>query len=110
MIGGEEEYSDSDPFNLDLIMYINSIFGILNQLGIGVEGFMITGPDETWSEFLEGSNVSLNEVQTYVVLRVRILFDPPTSSTVFQSINEMIKELTWRMTTKVEVTNVRDQM
>jgi len=107
MIGGDEEYSASDPFVIELIIHINTVLGILNQLGIGVEGFAITGSTETWSDFIGESPVSLNEVQSYVFLRVQLLFDPPTSSVLLQAKTDMINELTWRMTTKVEVTNCR---
>ncbi len=94
---------DLDSFDLDVMIHINTILGVLNQLGIGAKDFAITGENETWGSFLEGSPVSVNEAKTYVYLRVRQLFDPPTSGVVMNAINSNIQELGWRMTSKVEI-------
>ena len=53
--GLTEEYQVFDP---DFVMYINMALSTLTQLGVGpAKGFRITGPDETWDEFLD-SDVS----------------------------------------------------
>ena len=94
---------DLTAFDLDVMVHINTMLGVLNQLGIGVTDFAITGIDETWSSFLKDSPVPVNEVKTYVYLRVRQLFDPPTSGIVMNAIDATIQELGWRMTSKVEI-------
>lgn len=94
LLGITEEY---EHFDQDLIMHINSVFMILNQLGVGPEeGFSITGKSETWDEFTE-DNLSIESVKSYIYLKVKLLFDPPTSSAVIESINRMISELEWRL-------------
>lgn len=94
LLGITEEY---EHFDQDLIMHINSVFMILNQLGVGpAEGFSIAGKTETWDEFT-GNDLSVESVKTYMHLKVKLLFDPPTSSAVLDSMNRMISELEWRL-------------
>ena len=90
---------DYDHFNPILIAHINSVFVVLRQLGIGPEeGFMITDSTEEWSDFIpEGDELFLGELQSYVGLKVRLMFDPPTNSSVTESINNMISEFEYRL-------------
>lgn len=96
--------SGYDAFDTDIIVHINTFLGVLNELGIGEKGFSISGPEATWAMFLTDSEVSLNEVMTYVYLRVRMVFDPPTSSVLSLALNETIKELEWRIREKGDKT------
>lgn len=96
--------SDYTAFDQDVIMYINSVFSTLNQLGVGpVEGFMIEDDASTWDAFLEG-DPRLNHVKTYIYLRVRMLFDPPTTGYHVEAMKEQIKELEWRLNVQREDT------
>ncbi len=89
--------SDYTAFDTDIIMHINSVFSILYQLGIGPdEGFSIDDHTSTWSEFL-GTVANANSVKTYVYLRVRILFDPPTTSYLIDALTQQIQEIEWRL-------------
>lgn len=94
VLGVSEDYTVFDP---DIIMHINTVFGILNQLGIGpVNGFTIEDKNSVWTDFV-GVDKNLSGVKTYVYLRVRILFDPPTSSFLLDAMNKQIQELEWRL-------------
>lgn len=99
MLGPSADYDIFDP---ELIIYINSVFGTLHQLGVGPEEkFVITGDSELWSDFTtEGEEIE--EVKSYMYLRVRLLFDPPSSSFVLSSFKEQMKELEWRLQCKAE--------
>lgn len=99
MLGPSADYDVFDP---ELIIYINSVFGTLHQLGVGPEEkFVITGDSELWSDFTtEGEEIE--EVKSYMYLRVRLLFDPPSSSFVLSSFKEQLKELEWRLQCKAE--------
>lgn len=89
--------SDYDAFDTDIIIHINSVFSTLNQLGLGPdEGFMIEDDSAVWGDFLL-DDMRLNSVKTYVYLKVRILFDPPTSGFVLTALQEQSKELEWRL-------------
>lgn len=99
LLGITEEYEN---FDQDIIMHINSAFMILNQLGVGPKsGFSINDKSSTWHEFIpEGSN--LEAVKTYVHLKVKLMFDPPLSSTVIEAIKSQINELEWRLNVSVD--------
>lgn len=95
---------DYDVFDQDVIMHINSVFSTLNQLGVGpVEGFMIEDEEPTWDAFF-GSDPRLNHIKTYMYLRVRMLFDPPTTGYHVEAMKEQIKELEWRLNVQREDT------
>lgn len=91
-----------DGFDSDIVMHINSVLVTLRQLGIGPSsGFSITGPDETWDDLLEGSEM-LEAVKSYIYLKVRLIWDPPTSGTVMQAMKELIAEYEWRLNVVVD--------
>jgi hypothetical protein len=91
---------DYTVFDQDIILYINSVFTTLNQLGVGpIEGFAIQDSSVTWDAFL-GDDPRLNNVLTFVVLNVRLLFDPPTTSYGITAFESQIEQLAWRITVK----------
>jgi hypothetical protein len=91
-------------FDADVILHINTMFSVVNQLGIGPDaGFMIVDNTATWDTFIHTStDPRLNMVKSYVYLRVRMLFDPPSTSFVISAMNEQIRELEVRMSIKRE--------
>ena len=94
LLGIEEEY---EHFDADLIMHINSVFMILTQLGVGPsEGFSIQDAETIWTDFIP-SEKDLQAVKTYIYMKVKLVFDPPTSSAVIESMTRMINELEWRL-------------
>lgn len=99
MLGITEDY---EHFDTDLVIHINTVFSILNQLGVGPEdGFNITDKTEKWTDFIQDSK-KLESVKSYVYLKVRLLFDPPQSSIVTEAVNNMISELEWRLNVAAE--------
>lgn len=93
LLGITEEY---EHFDADIIIHINSVLAILTQIGLGPsEGFAINDKSTTWDKFIDDK--SLNLVKTFVALKVRLLFDPPQSSAVMNSIETQLKELEWRI-------------
>ncbi len=88
---------DDLAFDLDILTHINSVFGTLNQLGIGPEdGFEIEDETAEWAAFL-AADKRLSPVKSYVYLRVRLLFDPPATSFAIEAIKAQISELEWRL-------------
>ena len=93
---------EDKSFDTDLIIHINTVFVTLNQLGIGPEeGFSIEDDTATWSEFI-GDNKKLNAIQTYIYLKVKLVFDPPLSSAVMDANKQTINELEWRLNLEAE--------
>ena len=99
LLGIEEEYEHFDP---NIVMCINSAFTVLTQLGVGPSnGFSISDKNSKWSDFVEDMS-KIEAVKTYVHMRVRLLFDPPTNSSLIESINQTIDELEWRLNVAAE--------
>lgn len=99
LLGIAEDYKH---FDTDLIMHINSVFMILTQLGVGPpEGFTIEDDSAIWEEFIEDST-KLQAIKSYVYLKVKLLFDPPLSSAVMESMDRTISELEWRLNVAVD--------
>ena len=102
MLGISDEYTH---FDTDLVMYINSVFTVLHQLGVGPSsGFSIAGAEETWSAFLPGDS-NLELVKSYMQQKVRLLFDPPLQSSVLEAIKRNVDEFEWRLQVAAESQN-----
>ena len=101
MLGPSADY---DEFEGDIIVFINNAFLDLNQIGVGPEeGFMIEGKDETWEDFIPEKNlVKLQAVKTYIYLKVKQIFDPPSSSAVLESYQRTIDKIEWRLNHAVD--------
>ena len=96
---------DFTAFDLDVMTHINAAFSVLNQLGVGpAEGFMIEDSDALWSDFVT-ENITLNMVKTYVYLKTRILFDPPTTSFLIEALNNQVAEYEQRISYQREGTS-----
>lgn len=102
VLGIAEDYNHFDD---DLILHINSVFLILNQIGVGPEeGFTISGESDKWKDFTTSNK--LEHVKTYMYLKVKLIFDPPLSSAVMEAYNRIISELEWRILISGEGENV----
>lgn len=95
-LGLDEGY---DAFDQAIIMFINSTLSTLEQLGVGVSGGLsITGPEEIWAD-LEVSATYLGMVKTYIFLKVRMLFDPPSTGFLVTAMNSQVEEFEYRLRT-----------
>ena len=95
LLGIAPEY---EVFDTDIILHINSALSVLTQLGIGPsKGYMIRDANDLWSDFVK-DDPRQELLKVYVYLRVRLIFDPPSSSSVIEAINNQIKESEWRLT------------
>ena len=103
VLGLEADYS---AFDQDVLMHINSVFSVLQQIGVGPDtGFAIEDDTATWDTFL-GTDPKLNMAKTYVWGRVRLLFDPPQNSFLKDSLEKQLLELEWRLNVNREVVSL----
>lgn len=94
LLGITEEY---EHFDADLIMHINSVFAVLTQLGVGPsEGFSIKDSSAIWEDFIPDM-ANYESIKSYMHLKVKLLFDPPASSVVTESMNRLVSEFEWRL-------------
>ena len=107
LLGITEEYKQFDP---DIIIHINSVFLTLKQLGVGPEeAFAITGEYETWDQFLPEGSPNFEAVKSYMYIKVKLQFDPPTSSAVMEAMNRMASEYEWRLNVEAESTSGEEE-
>lgn len=97
LLGISENCTD---FDTDIIMHINTVLMVLNQLGVGEDGFQIEDKEAVWNEFVDSTKLAATK--SYVHLKVKLLFDPPLNSAIIEAIKESIKELEWRLNVKAE--------
>lgn len=96
ILGIAEDYT---VFDLDIITHINTAFSTLTQLGVGpADGFMIEDETAVWADFDPvDDHLNYNSVKSYVFLKVKQLFDPPTTSYLISAYEKQIEELEWRL-------------
>lgn len=94
-------------FDADLIIHINTIFSVLQQMGVGPEeGFSIDDNKSTWDEFTEDEPL-FNMVKSYMAIRVKLLFDIASANSYY--INQLqaeADELEWRIKTAAEINSL----
>lgn len=94
LLGIADEYTH---FDSDIIIFVNTVFSTLSQLGVGpVGGFIITDEYALWSDYTDNSE-QLALVKTYVFMKTKMMFDPPVSSAVLSAMERQISELEWRL-------------
>lgn len=95
--------ADYDAFDSELITYINSALSVLTQIGVGNDdGFDISDSTSTWVDFIGDNDKLLNMVPTYVILKTKMLFDPPINSTVMEANKNILAEYEWRINSAVD--------
>ena len=97
LIGIVPEY---EAFDDQLLICINAAFATLHQLGVGPEEGFLVEADTDWDEYISTERLSF--IKSYVSMKVRVMFDPPTSSFALDALNKQIAEYEWRITSEVE--------
>jgi hypothetical protein len=96
--------ADDTSFDLDITMYINAVFGILSQLGLGpTGGFLIMDNSTLWADFTDRVDI-LGLLQTYMTSKVKLMFDPPQNGFAINAIESINKELESRINMMAEAT------
>lgn len=93
--------SEDESFDEEILTNINSLFLDLNQIGVGPSKLFSIDHDTVWSEFSDDIGL-LNAVKDYIVIKVKLKFDPPSSSFVQSSYNEIANKLEWRLNFYIE--------
>lgn len=96
--------SDScSHFDAQIVAYINNVFLVLKQLGVGPEeGFVITDEYGEWDDFIPDNPVLREATKSYMAAKVRLQFDPPSNSTHMEALKSTIAEYEWRANVEVE--------
>ena len=93
---------ESDYFDHDVLTYINSAFSTLKQLGAKIPSdFYVSDLTSTWDD-IGGNPDVIPHIRSYVYLKVRMIFDPPTGG-VKEAYDNQIKELEWRINSEDDI-------
>lgn len=92
---------DYTAFDVDITLHINSVFSILQQMGVGPEeGFFISDEKGVWDDYISIIDKNkTNSIKTYIYQKVRYMFDPPSNTNLLQALTNSIKELEYRLYT-----------
>lgn len=101
--------ADYDHFDADLIIFINAVFPVLSQLGVGpAGGFLIMDDSATWDDYIPDRK-NLSFIKSFIHLKVKLIFDPPASSAAIKSIEDQIDELEWRINVEAETPKAKGE-
>lgn len=93
MLGIADEY---EVYDTDILVLLNSVFISLKQLGVGPkEGYSVKDANNLWTEFLPDGPL-LEATKSYIYMKVRLIFDPPSTSYIIESFNKAIAEYEFR--------------
>lgn len=107
LLGIGEDY---DHFDTDIVIHINTAFMTLTQLGVGPsKGFTIKDKSVVWTDFIPADDLRFEGVKTFIYLKVKLVFDPPSSSAVLEAYNRTLDELTSRLNYAAETSTETDE-
>lgn len=99
-IGAAPDYT---PFDVDIIMHINSQLANLYQIGLdAARSVVVDGPDQLWTDLIPAGDSRLQFVKTYVYAKVKMIFDPPTSTAQMQALKDAAAESEFRISVAVD--------
>lgn len=99
-IGAAPDYT---PFDVDIIMHINTQLANLYQLGLNAaRSVVVDGPDQLWTDLIPADDSRLHFVKTYVYAKVKMVFDPPTSTAQMQALKDAASEAEFRIEVAVD--------
>lgn len=100
LLGLDASYA---PFDLDIMVHINTVFSNLTQMGVGpANGFMIKNDTETWASYFVDDTIDeilQQQIKSYIYLKVRLIFDPPANGNLMEALNKNASELEYRLYT-----------
>lgn len=92
---------DVTDYDTEIIVHINTVFFVLQELGVGPEeGFLILDKETLWSQYFQ-TDTKL-AVISYMGLRVKMLFDPPPTGPATEAMERQAGMLEWRLNINAE--------
>lgn len=99
--------SESEVFDNEILIHINSVISVFSQLW-NTTGTLDVTKETTWSEYLAGRE--FNAVKSLVYLKVRLIFDPPTTSFTQTAIEKQIADLEYRLIVQGDIEDDKEEV
>lgn len=94
---------DCDGFDQEIMIFINSVFSTLYQIGFDpAKNYRVESVESKWTDILNDDPDLVDLIKPYTYMKVRLQFDPPTSSFVLESFRKEIDQLEWRIQAQAE--------
>ena len=95
---------DLDSFDEEIALHINAALSTLQQLGVVflLSPAIIDSEDTNWDDLHEDKE-ALALIRQYIHLKVKNLFDPPSTSYVLEAGNKVISELEFRINVLLDI-------
>lgn len=94
---------DCDGFDQEIMIFINSVFSTLYQIGFDpAKNYRVESVESKWTDILNDDPDLVDLIKPYTYMKVRLQFDPPTSSFVLESFRKEIEQLEWRIQSQAE--------
>ena len=89
--------ADNTSYDTQVIIYINTLFGFLNQMGVGpATPYSIEDSSEEWADFSPDKFIQTTS-RLYVTSKTKLLFDPPITVAHIEALKSIIAESEWRL-------------
>lgn len=95
-------YEEDTSFDLVVLTHINAVFSIIKQIANFKLPDILVDETTTWDNMLNG-RTDIGYISTYMNIKIKMIFDPPTSSAAAESFNAVIRELEFRISMEKEV-------
>lgn len=94
-------YEEDESFDISILTNINAVYSAVKQI-INIKlPDIIIDEETTWNTILEGKS-DLGIIPTYMGLKIKMIFDPPTGS-LAAGYENLIRELEFRISMIKEV-------
>lgn len=90
-----------EAFDVDVKFAIDTALMVLDQLGVPLKAKMLMSGEETFGDLTDYPELAA-QLPSYIFLKVRLLFDPPSTSFVIDAIQKQIQEIEWRLNVQYE--------
>ena len=88
---------EETSFDLEIMTHINSVISVLSQIGVDTNNCIVSSSSTSWSELIGFNATDIELIKTYIFIKVKLLFDPPSSATVLDAFNKQASEYEWRI-------------
>lgn len=99
-LGVEKDY---DVFDINIITAINASIFDLDQLFSFqlTKDFSVETGEEKWSDYVDEATFKhFAIIPTYIYMKTRLIFDPPTNAFTIEAIERQITRMEFRLTVK----------
>ena len=91
------------PFDAQILMYINTALLSISQIGVeGGRNLEVDDKTEWGALYPNNAEADLKALKSLIYYKVWLAFDPPASSSLASSVENMIKELEFRVYVEVD--------